>query len=217
MARRSKLSLTAQKNIESIAKVEQQLLKRRPLLVRVGDAVAHFFGSVWFIAAQIPLLCLWMLWNLPREKLAAIPVIEGFVRPLIHLDRPHRLFDPYPFPLLSLLIDIEFLLLTTFVLMNQKHAGRRNEHWAHLHLQLSMLTEQEVTKNLQLLDRVCRHLGCGAEAEDPQLLELSQPKKVADMIKALNRSRAAVGDAPSLKTVREIERKDLAPGREEAK
>ena len=33
--------------------------------------------------------------------------------------------------------------------MNQKNQMRRVEQWSHLHLQISMLTEQEVTKSMQ--------------------------------------------------------------------
>jgi hypothetical protein len=46
---------------------------------------------------------------------------------------------------------VEFIFLTTFVLMNQKHQMGRTEQWAHLDLRLSMLAEQEVTKNMEML------------------------------------------------------------------
>ena len=204
MGKRSGLPKVAQRNIDSIAQVEQQLLSRRPLLLRVGDTIAHFFGSVWFIGVQALLIVAWMLWNLPSSRVASLPVPLM----LMHaIERRHTFFDPYPYPLLSLLISVEFLFLTTFVLMNQKHASRRNEHWAHLHLQLSMLTEQEVTKNLQLLDSICRHIGCHSPKGDRQLAELVKPTQVADMVKELEKSRLPVTDGvPTIEAVEAIER-----------
>lgn len=177
MPNQPELPRVAKRNIAAMSEVEQKLLSRRPTLERVGDAVAHFFGSVWFIAAQIIVIAGWIEWNLFR-----------------------RPFDPYPFPLLSLVIDVEFLLLTTFVLMNQKHQSRRNEHWAHLDLQISMLTEQEVTKNLQLLDRICKHLSCGGAADDPQVAELSKPTPLAEFVGEIEKARevSAPANAPKL-------------------
>ena len=67
-------------------------------------------------------------------------------------------FDPYPFPFLSLIVGIEFIFLTTGVLVNQKHQIRRADQWSHLHLQLSMLTEQEVTENMKMLRVICQKL-----------------------------------------------------------
>lgn len=150
---------TARKNLQAISDLEQKLLSRRATLDRFGDAVSRFFGSVWFIAAQIILIGGWIEWNL-------------WAKP----------FDPYPFPLLSLVVDVEFLFLTTCVLMNQKHQRRRNEHWAQVDLQLSMLTEQEVTKNLQMLDRICRHLGIECSKVDPQVVELAKPTPMAEFV-----------------------------------
>ena len=169
------LSATAKRNVETIADVEQQLLRRRPLLERLGETIAHFFGSLRFIAAHTCLISLWIRWNTAGYH-SALP------------------FDPYPFPLLSLAIGVEFILLTTFVLMNQKHQSLRNEHWAHLHLQLSMLTEQEVTKNLQLLNAICHHMGINSPSRDRQVAELVKPTPVPEMVIAIELAREATGE-----------------------
>jgi uncharacterized membrane protein len=128
------LSPTAKRNLATIADIEQQLLQRRPLLERLGETIAHFFGRVSLIAAHTALIGMWVLWNVSRLH-SALP------------------FDPYPFSLLSLGMVVEFILLTTFVLMYQKHQSLRNEDWAHLQLQLSMLIEQEGTKTFNCSTR----------------------------------------------------------------
>jgi len=47
------LSTTAKKNIEAIAQVERELLGRRSRVEKIGDVIARFFGSLWFIGAHV--------------------------------------------------------------------------------------------------------------------------------------------------------------------
>jgi uncharacterized membrane protein len=108
-----------------------------------------------------------------------------------------RPFDPYPFGLLALVVGIEFIFLTTFVLMNQKHQMGRTEQWAHLDLQLSMLAEQEVTKNMQLLQLICQHLRLQKPAQDQEVKELTRATPVTALVdeigKALESGPAQAG------------------------
>ena len=113
------LSPTAKKNVETIAKVEQQLVGRRTRMDRIGDTIARFFGTLRFIMAHALFFTAWFAVNL-----GLIPNVQPF--------------DPYPFPFLGLIVGIEFIFLTTCVLMNQSLQSRREEQWAHLNLQLAM-------------------------------------------------------------------------------
>jgi uncharacterized membrane protein len=161
---------TAKRNIAAIAQLEQQVLAQRSAEERLGGAIARFFGSLYFILIQLSLLVAWILVN--TEK-----IIGGSA------------FDPYPFLLLSLIVGIEFILLTTFVLMNQKHQMRRAEQWSHLHLQLSMLTEQEVTKNMQVLQTICKELGLKTLAQDQEVNELTQNTAISELASEINKAR----------------------------
>jgi uncharacterized membrane protein len=160
------LSATAKKNIETIARVEQQLIGRRTRLDRIGDAVARFFGTIRFIIAHGFLFSIWFAINL--NCFPSLPP-----------------FDPYPFPFLSLIVGIEFIFLTTFVLMNQNLQARREEHRAHLNLQLSMLAEHEVTKNMQMLHLICRHLGLEQPTWDREVRELAQATPVTTLVEEI--------------------------------
>jgi uncharacterized membrane protein len=164
------LPSTAKRNIETITQVEQALLSKRKLAERLGERVARFFGSLLFIAAHISFLTIWIIIN-----------IGGFVR--------IAPFDPYPFSFLSLLIGVEFILLTTFVLLNQKYQIRREEQWSHLHLQLSMLTEQEVTTNVQMLRAISQKLGIHSAAADAEITEMTKPTSVTAFVGEIEKSR----------------------------
>ena len=161
---------TARKNVETIAQVERQLLDQRSRTDRLGEGVARFFGSLSFIAAHVLFIAGWVLLNT-----GMIPGVSPF--------------DPYPFAFLSLVVGIEFILLTTFVLMNQKHQMRRSEQWANLHLQLSMLTEQEVTKSLQMLHLICRHMRLNEPEQDQEVNELCQATSVTALVDEIDKVR----------------------------
>ena len=160
------LSPTAKKNVETIAQVEQQLVGRRTRMDRVGDAIARFFGTLRFIIAHVLFFTGWFAVNLG--------LLAG-VQP----------FDPYPFPFLGLIVGIEFIFLTTFVLMNQTLQSRREEQWAHLNLQLAMLAEHEVTKNMQMLHLICKHLGLEEPTGDNEVKELVQATPVTTLVEEI--------------------------------
>ena len=58
-----------------------------------------------------------------------------------------------------------------------------------MHLQLSLLTEQEVTKNLQLISAIAEHLGVHSKQGDSQLAELAKPISMKAMVDAIAASR----------------------------
>jgi uncharacterized membrane protein len=157
-----RLSPTTKKNVEAIATVEQRLLGQRTPMDRLGDAIAGFFGTLRFIVAHGLLFTVWFVINL-----GLLPDLQPF--------------DPYPFPFLGLIVGIEFIFLTTFVLMNQNLQSRREEQWAHLNLQLAILVEHEATKNMQMLKSICQHLGLEQLTTDREVTELVQRTPVTTL------------------------------------
>ena len=94
---------------------------------------------------------------------------------------PHAVFDPYPFALLGTLVSCEAVLLTTFVLVKQNREGDRAEKRAHLDLQVNLLTEREVTKVLQIVQRLSDRAGLDAphDADLKEMLEDTPVKSLA--------------------------------------
>lgn len=153
---------TAKQNVEIVARREQQLFGQRSRMERMGNAIACFFGNLKFVLAHGLFFSGWIALNL--GMFSEVPP-----------------FDPYPFSLLGLVVGIEFIFLTTFVLMNQNFQSRRQDHWAHLTVQLSMLTEQEVTKNVQMLQAICKQLGI-EPSEEHEVKDLAQKTPVGMLI-----------------------------------
>ncbi len=82
-------------------------------------------------------------------------------------------FDPYPFILLAMIVSVEGVLLSTFVLMKQNRMQRRSDTRDHLNLQIDLLSEKEVTKSLQLLRAICQRLEIPEGTMDTELQEMA--------------------------------------------
>ncbi len=169
------LPFSAKKNVEAIAELEQQLHGRRSRVEKIGDRIARFFGSLWFIAAHAVFFTAWVAAN--------ARVVTGV-----------EAFDPYPYPFLGFVVGIEFIFLTTFVIMNQNLQSKRQEHWGHLTLQVALLTEQEVTKSMQMLHLICQHLGLENPGADEESKDLAQPTPLTELVEEIEKARQA-GDA----------------------
>jgi uncharacterized membrane protein len=126
-----------QYNIDAIAKLERDALDRRTLTERVSDVITRLVGNMGFLLGQLILLSGWSLVNLH--------VIGGL-----------RVFDPFPFGVLALVVSSESVFLTIFVLISQSRMSRQSERRSHLDLQVGMLSEQELTTILQML-QCCRN------------------------------------------------------------
>jgi len=139
MPRRAAANPT-QYNIDAIAKLEHDALGRRTPTERVSDLITKLVGSMGFLLAQLLLIAGWTLVNL-------------------HLIPGIRAFDPFPFGVLALVVSSEGVFLTTFVLISQNRMARQSERRSHLDLQVGMLSEQELTTILQMLEKLCQHVG----------------------------------------------------------
>jgi uncharacterized membrane protein len=67
------------------------------------------------------------------------------------------------------------LLLTVAVLIRQNRMSQAAEHRAHLDLQINLLTEQKVTKILQIVDDLRRDLTALRTRPDQDVSEMTKP------------------------------------------
>ena len=143
----SQLSET-QRNIEAICQMEEKELAKRSRGERFGDIVATQAGRMWFIVTHAVWFAVWVSLN---EGL--VPALKGF--------------DPFPFSLLTMIVSLEAIFLSLFILMSQNRASRREDARAHLNLQVDLLAERENTLMLQMLQALCaeRNLEIGRHPE----------------------------------------------------
>ena len=143
-----------QYNIDAIAKLEHDAFNRRTLTERASDIMMKVVGNVGFLLAQLILISGWCLVNLN--------VIPGL-----------KAFDPFPFGVLALVVSSESVFLTVFVLISQNRMARQSDRRSHLDLQVGMLSEQELTTILQMLQKLCQHVGVNVDSSKQEVQSFS--------------------------------------------
>jgi uncharacterized membrane protein len=107
--------------------------------------------------------------------------------------------DPFPFSLLTLVLSIEAIFLSIFILMSQNRAARVSDKRSHLDLQLNLLSEQENTKMLLMLERIGKAVGAEMR-QDPDvdvLVQATKPEVLSRQIDdAVDASQSAKGEEP---------------------
>jgi uncharacterized membrane protein len=162
----SETSRQSQLHIDSIVKQEEEALERRSSSERLADEVGAFAGSLRFVVLHLVLIIAWLLVNGGK--------IPG-ARP----------FDRYPFQLLGVIVAVEAVILSSFILMRQNRMMRRGERRDHLNLQVDLLAEKEVTKLLQMVRAICGHMGLKNIMEDTEIRELSQNTSIESLSQTL--------------------------------
>jgi uncharacterized membrane protein len=85
-----------------------------------------------------------------------------------------------------MLLALEAVLLSSFVLIRQHRMSEIADRRSHLDLQINLLAEKEVTKVIQLLHRMSSHLGIEEEVTDPEARELGKNTEVEDVARDLH-------------------------------
>jgi uncharacterized membrane protein len=93
-------------------------------------------------------------------------------------------FDPYPFTFLTLVVSLEAIFLSTFILISQNYDMRISERRNQLDLQINLLAEQENTKMLQMLERIARKLGAD-DCDDQQVRALEEATRPESLIEQI--------------------------------
>jgi uncharacterized membrane protein len=107
-------------------------------------------------------------------------------------------FDPYPFGLLTMIVSLEAIFLSIFVLMAQKRESAIAELREELALQVSLRIEEESTKTLQLVAGLYTRLGYRV-AQEPELVDMMQPLDVAALEQDLMNQIALAGASRRLR------------------
>lgn len=150
-ASRSVEDLTAM-NVKTIAELERAAEQKCSRADRIAGSITRFCGSMSFVWVHVVWFTVWILWN-----------TMGHGKPI----------DPYPFSFLTLVVSLEAIFLSTFIMIAENRQGRLEERRSHLDLQINLLSEQENTKMLQLLTAIARKLEV-LDGEDPSVKALEQ-------------------------------------------
>ena len=152
-------------NIAAIAALERNATDCRSIGERMGDAIAHYAGRLWFISAHAIWFGGWIFLN--------AGLVPGIPR-----------FDPYPYQFLTFVVSLEAIFLSLFILMSQNRGNKQADARSHLDLQVNLLAEQESTKMLQMLQKLCEHHHLSI-ANDPELELMKNPTQPETLVQEL--------------------------------
>ncbi|MDF2462676.1 MAG: hypothetical protein K0Q43_911 [Ramlibacter sp.] len=158
-------------NIKAMRELEDAAMARRTGADRAAAAIARFCGSITFVWIHVAVFTCWIGYN-------SLPWFNAF--------------DPYPFTFLTLVVSLEAIFLSTFILISQNYDMRVAERRNQLDLQINLLAEQENTKALQMLERIAKKVGANV-SDDPQvraLEEATRPDRLVEQIEEAYRDEA---------------------------
>jgi uncharacterized membrane protein len=160
------LSNVLERNIRTILKLRLKTLRERRLQDRIADMITDFSGHLAFVYIHVIWFGAWILLNSGKFGIKA--------------------FDPFPYGLLTMVVSLEAIFLSTFVLISQNRLSEESESRANLSLQISLLTEHEVTRSLQMLDAIQDKLGIDNDC-DKALTDLEMETKPEDVLAEIDR------------------------------
>jgi CRP/FNR family cyclic AMP-dependent transcriptional regulator len=109
--------------------------EQETLLTRLADAVPSFTGSMGSLALHAALMGGWIAVNLS-------------------LIRNMKAFDPYPFEFLSVIVSLEAIFLTLFVLTSQNRQRARDRIRSDIEFESSINTETKIAFLHEKIDKL---------------------------------------------------------------
>lgn len=112
--------------------VNEEVAVRQTAVERVADAIAAFAGSLPFLALHAVWFGAWILWNTLRPNA----------------------FDPYPFGFLTMVVSLEAIFLSVFVLLSQNRQAAKDRVRSDIEYEVNVKAEMEVAALHGKLDRL---------------------------------------------------------------
>jgi uncharacterized membrane protein len=158
------MSPVLERNIQALVDRRRREESAATTQQKLADAITAFTGSMAFVYLHLAVFSFWIAANL--HWLPGVPAWDD------------------SFVVLAMLASVEAIFLSTFVLISQNRMGAEADKRADLDLQISLLTEHELTKVAGLLNQIAQKLQIEPEAKR-ELREAARaiaPERVLDKI-----------------------------------
>lgn len=109
---------------------------------RLADRITGFAGSMWFVYIHTIWFGVWLMVNLGLLLAMGLNLTP---------------FDPFPFGLLTLIVSLEAIFLSTFVMIAQNRLSEVADARAQADFEIDRKAEAEVAKILHLLEALVEH------------------------------------------------------------
>lgn len=138
--------------------INEEMEIRSTTVERIADVIAVFSGSIPFLVLNALWFIGWIVWN-------TLPFV--------------RHFDPYPFGFLTMVVSLEAIFLSIFVLVSQNRQAAKDRLRADAEYEVNLKAELEIRQLHEKMDflteqmlarmpRVSRQLAVGSRQETAQ-------------------------------------------------
>lgn len=110
---------------------------RSTTVEKIADVIAAFSGSITFLALNAAWFIIWIGWN-------TLPGITHF--------------DPYPFGFLTMMVSLEAIFLSIFVLISQNRQAAKDRLRADSEYEVNLKAELEITQLHEKVDFLTEEL-----------------------------------------------------------
>jgi CRP/FNR family cyclic AMP-dependent transcriptional regulator len=117
--------------------INEEMQIRSTTVEKVADVIAEFSGSITFLVLNAVWFAGWILWN-------TLPFV------------PH--FDPYPFGFLTMMVSLEAIFLSIFVLVSQNRQAAKDRLRADAEYEVNLKAELEITHLHEKVDFLTEEL-----------------------------------------------------------
>jgi len=155
MANNTNYSEQFKRHRRVIRTFESKYNKNRRPAERIADAITSFCGSIQFLVLNSMWFVVWIVLNI-----GVIPQITPF--------------DPFPFGLLTMIVSLEAIFLSIFVLISQNRQSKVDDLRAEIDMHVNMVAEEEITKTMQMVYGLYKGLKLNFQ-HDPELEEMMKP------------------------------------------
>jgi CRP/FNR family transcriptional regulator, cyclic AMP receptor protein len=117
--------------------VNLEVEDRRSQVEKAADWIAAFSGSITFLMIHIVIFAVWILLN--------VDWLPGWKPPL---------FDPFPFGLLTMVVSLEAIILSVFVLLSQNRQASKERIRGDIEYEVNLKAELEIAHLHEKMDRL---------------------------------------------------------------
>ncbi|OGK62957.1 hypothetical protein A2334_01850 [Candidatus Roizmanbacteria bacterium RIFOXYB2_FULL_38_10] len=133
---------------------------------KLADLMTSRLGSMGFLIINVIWFSSWILINTGH-----VPSI--------------RIFDPFPFGLLTMIVSLEAIFLAIIVLISQNRAAKIDDLRDEIDLHINTIAEEEITKTIELLILLLKknNIDVSKDLELKQMLEPTNTENIQQTLK----------------------------------
>ena len=164
---RRALARVVDRNVRALLarRADEERTKARS--ARIADRITRFTGSMRFVYLHAFIYGFWIIANL-----GWVPGVTPW--------------DP-TYVVLAMMASVEAIFLSTFILISQNRMAAASDRRAELDLQVSLLSEHEITRLVEMVAAIADRLEVPRSGEVEELKRNVAPEAVLDVIEAEER------------------------------